>query len=239
MGVREDLTWKEVKSAVIPVAKYNDNTKEFEKWSPALPKNHEFPTDKTYTARFSAKPEIKVLESAVAPVPAGYVKIIFDPTGEGSFEDTGDGIKKIFAVREDLNWGNVKNRLPKQALYKDDTKKFDRWEPALPADSDRIETNTHVALYKDEADIIPIFTPSAETPKGYIRASFINNHPSVANLNGACELKTVKNHVSHMLKKLELRDRTQAAILAWKVGFAQMSPEAMRYLVGEEPQPDQ
>ena len=51
--------------------------------------------------------------------------------------------------------------------------------------------------------------------------------------------KTVKNHVSHMLKKLELRDRTQAAILAWKVGFAQMSPEAMRYLVGEEPQPDQ
>lgn len=187
VGVREDLTWKEVKSAVIPVAKYNDNTKEFEKWSPALPKNHEFPTDKTYTARFSAKPEIKVLESAVAPVPAGYVKIIFDPTGEGSFEDTGDGIKKIFAVREDLNWGNVKNRLPKQALYKDDTKKFDRWEPALPADSDRIETNTHVALYKDEADIIPIFTPSAETPKGYIRASFINNHPSVANLNGACE----------------------------------------------------
>ena len=146
-----------------------------------------FSTDKTYIARFSAKPEIKVLESAVAPVPAGYVKIIFDPTGEGSFEDTGDGIKKIFAVREDLNWGNVKNRLPKQALYKDDTKKFDRWEPALLADSNRIETNTHVALYKDEADIIPIFTPSAETPKGYIRASFINNHPSVANLNGACE----------------------------------------------------
>ena len=51
--------------------------------------------------------------------------------------------------------------------------------------------------------------------------------------------KTVKNHVSHMLKKLELRDRTQAAILAWKVGFAQMSPEAMGCLVGEEPQPDQ
>lgn len=50
--------------------------------------------------------------------------------------------------------------------------------------------------------------------------------------------KTVKNHVSHMLKKLELRDRTQAAILAWKVGFAQMSPEAMGCLVGEEPQPN-
>ena len=45
--------------------------------------------------------------------------------------------------------------------------------------------------------------------------------------------KTVKNHVSHMLKKLELRDRTQAAILAWKLGFAQMSPETMEQLIGD------
>ena len=45
--------------------------------------------------------------------------------------------------------------------------------------------------------------------------------------------KTVKNHVSHMLKKLELRDRTQAAILAWKLGFAQMSPETMEQLTGD------
>ena len=42
-----------------------------------------------------------------------------------------------------------------------------------------------------------------------------------------------------MLKKLELRDRTQVVILVWKVGFAQMSPEAMGCLVDEEPQPDQ
>ena len=44
--------------------------------------------------------------------------------------------------------------------------------------------------------------------------------------------KTVKNHVSHMLKKLELRDRTQAAVMAWKVGFAQMSPETMEQVSG-------
>jgi DNA-binding NarL/FixJ family response regulator len=43
--------------------------------------------------------------------------------------------------------------------------------------------------------------------------------------------KTVKNHVSHVLKKLDLRDRTQAAIMAWKVGFAQLNPEAMERIL--------
>ncbi|WP_198470723.1 response regulator [Acetomicrobium sp. S15 = DSM 107314] len=35
--------------------------------------------------------------------------------------------------------------------------------------------------------------------------------------------KTVKNHVSRILKKLGLRDRTQAAIMAWRLGLAQKS----------------
>ena len=39
--------------------------------------------------------------------------------------------------------------------------------------------------------------------------------------------KTVKNHVSHVLRKLELNDRTQAAVLAWKMGLAQRSPESV------------
>jgi len=36
--------------------------------------------------------------------------------------------------------------------------------------------------------------------------------------------KTVKNHISHILRKLELKDRTQVAILAWKTGLALNGP---------------
>jgi len=36
--------------------------------------------------------------------------------------------------------------------------------------------------------------------------------------------KTVKNHVGHILRKLELRDRTQIAVLAWSTGLARKNP---------------
>ncbi len=37
--------------------------------------------------------------------------------------------------------------------------------------------------------------------------------------------KTVKNHVSRILKKLELTDRTKAAVLAWREGLPQISED--------------
>ncbi|HPI97643.1 MAG TPA: response regulator transcription factor [Synergistales bacterium] len=36
--------------------------------------------------------------------------------------------------------------------------------------------------------------------------------------------KTVKNHLSHLMKKLNIQDRTQAAIIAWKTGLAKEDP---------------
>jgi len=36
--------------------------------------------------------------------------------------------------------------------------------------------------------------------------------------------KTVKSHVSNILNKLHLADRTQAAVLAWKEGLMKDEP---------------
>ncbi len=40
--------------------------------------------------------------------------------------------------------------------------------------------------------------------------------------------KTVKNHISHILSKLEVSDRTQAVSMAWRSGLAAKSPEEFR-----------
>lgn len=40
--------------------------------------------------------------------------------------------------------------------------------------------------------------------------------------------KTVKNHISHILAKLEVSDRTQAVAMAWKSGLVKKSPEKLR-----------
>ncbi len=37
--------------------------------------------------------------------------------------------------------------------------------------------------------------------------------------------KTVKGHVSSVLAKLNLEDRTQAAVFAWKAGFVRRRPD--------------
>jgi DNA-binding NarL/FixJ family response regulator len=39
---------------------------------------------------------------------------------------------------------------------------------------------------------------------------------------------TVKTHVTHILQKLDLRDRVQAVVLAYQAGFFEPEPEPVR-----------
>jgi len=39
--------------------------------------------------------------------------------------------------------------------------------------------------------------------------------------------RTVKNHTSHLFKKLELQNRTQAAVYAWKNHIAELAPDVL------------
>ncbi|MGI6790359.1 response regulator transcription factor [Aminivibrio sp.] len=82
---------------------------------------------------------------------------------------------------------------------------------------------------RDESDQLCYLTPR-EKEILYWLAQGLSN-AEVADRMVLSE-KTVKNHVSHVLKKLDLRDRTQAAILAWRIGFAQLSPDTLDQVLG-------
>ncbi len=66
------------------------------------------------------------------------------------------------------------------------------------------------------------------TPKEREVLYWISQGMNNADIAGRMVLseKTVKNHVSHILRKLELKDRTQAAVMAWRTGLAQAAPLA-------------
>ncbi len=81
---------------------------------------------------------------------------------------------------------------------------------------------------KEETDQLYELTPREKEILYWLSQGFSNCE--IANRMVLSE-KTVKNHVSHVLKKLDLRDRTQAAIMAWKVGFAQLNPDSVHKIL--------
>ena len=83
----------------------------------------------------------------------------------------------------------------------------------------------HFSKHKQADDLIETLSPQEKVILYWISQGYSNLELAK---QAVLSEKTVKNHVSHMLKKLELRDRTQAAVLAWRMGFAQMSPEGLR-----------
>jgi len=90
---------------------------------------------------------------------------------------------------------------------------------------------TSFAKRKNENDMLGELTPR-EKEILYWLAQGLSNSEVAARM--VLSEKTVKNHVSHMLKKLDIRDRTQAAIMAWKIGFAQLSPDTLEQVVGSK-----
>jgi DNA-binding NarL/FixJ family response regulator len=69
---------------------------------------------------------------------------------------------------------------------------------------------------REENDVMEMLTQREKEVLFWLSQGFTNLE--ISNKMVLSE-KTVKNHVSHMLKKLNLNDRTQAAVLAWRMGL--------------------
>ena len=75
---------------------------------------------------------------------------------------------------------------------------------------------------RDEMTLLMELTPKEKEVLYWVSQGFCN--AEIANMMVLSE-KTVKNHISHLLKKLDVKDRTQAAVLAWKLGLPQEGPD--------------
>ena len=87
---------------------------------------------------------------------------------------------------------------------------------------------TSFSRRKSENDLLGELTPREKEILYWLAQGLSNSEVAIRMVLSE---KTVKNHVSHMLKKLDIRDRTQAAIMAWKVGFAQLSPDTLEQVI--------
>ncbi|MDR3255012.1 MAG: response regulator transcription factor [Synergistaceae bacterium] len=79
---------------------------------------------------------------------------------------------------------------------------------------------------KEEQDVMLLLTQREKEVLFWLSQGFNNAEISAKMVLSE---KTVKNHVSHLLKKLGLNDRTQAAVLAWRMGIVQPSSNTMNF----------
>lgn len=103
--------------------------------------------------------------------PDGYRRIIFHPTADGKITNSGEaGKPKVFDIHGNLTWDEawtaIQAKIP--AVYKNNSKTFKNWNPALPADDSALissippdnaggNTTTFTAVYRDTV----IESPSA------------------------------------------------------------------------------
>ncbi|MDR1581107.1 MAG: response regulator transcription factor [Synergistaceae bacterium] len=71
---------------------------------------------------------------------------------------------------------------------------------------------------KEENDVMQLLTQREKEVLFWLSQGFNNLEISAKMVLSE---KTVKNHISHLLRKLNLNDRTQAAVLAWRMGLIQ------------------
>lgn len=89
-------------------------------------------------------------------IPAGYARITFDPTADGSLNGGKLGGKLIFDIKKKLKWADVKNLILPKVKYKDGSQVFDKWDKDLPKDQDSISTDTYKAVFAGNAGNISI-----------------------------------------------------------------------------------
>ncbi|MDR1471749.1 MAG: response regulator transcription factor [Synergistaceae bacterium] len=78
--------------------------------------------------------------------------------------------------------------------------------------------------HKEENDVLLLLTQREKEVLFWLSQGFNNLEISAKMVLSE---KTVKNHVSHLLKKLGLNDRTQAAVLAWRMGLVHASSTSL------------
>lgn len=137
-----------------------------------------------------------IIEDPTTPnPPAGYRRIVFNPTYDGKITDSGVlGMPKAFDVYDTLTWGDVWTAIQSKvsAVYMDDSKKFNTWNPALPTDVNTVissiapdtvggDTTTFTAVYRDT--IIENPTPAQLADEDYVIVRFDANDLNNGNPN--------------------------------------------------------
>lgn len=80
--------------------------------------------------------------------------------------------------------------------------------------------------HQEEKDIMMLLTQREKEVLYWLSQGY--NNAEISSKMVLSE-KTVKNHVSHLLKKLNLNDRTQAAVMAWRMGIVQKTSVGIQF----------
>ncbi|WP_294794139.1 S-layer homology domain-containing protein [uncultured Fenollaria sp.] len=143
----------------------------FTEWSPAVKNNYD--ADTTHTAQYKEKD--KIIEDPTTPAAEeGYVRLTFDATKDGKINGKQT---KVIDVLDTLKYSDkdLQDKIGSiKAIPTDETKKFNAWTPAVPADDTAVTEATYTASYVDKDKIIDV-TPGSEDEdpdNAYVRFIF-------------------------------------------------------------------